>query len=57
MAYGFHPAGLMKDRAEIGTKLSTDFAKTLAKEGAETVAALHPALADPVLVSGKQKVN
>lgn len=46
----------MKDGAESQTKLSTDFAKTLAKEGAETVAALHPALADPVLISGKQRV-
>lgn len=53
MAYGFHPAGLMKDGAEIQTKLRADFAKTRAKEGAETVAALHPALADPVLLSGK----
>lgn len=36
---GFHPAGLLKDRVKIQTKLSTDFAQTLAKEGNETAAA------------------
>lgn len=46
----------MKDAAEIQTKLSTDFAKTLAKEGAETVAALHPGTPNPVLIWGKQGV-
>lgn len=44
----------MKDGAEIQTKLSTDFATTLTKEGAETAAALCPGTADPVFISGKQ---
>lgn len=46
----------MKDGAETQTKLSTAFAQTLAKEGAEPGAALHPGTADPVLTSGKHRV-